>query len=77
MRENAAAKGRRLLAEGRLRVTLVAGGVIAATCLGDSAEQYQLGFEAWRGWHCSCPARGRCSHLSGLMLVTIRPAVAA
>jgi uncharacterized Zn finger protein len=73
MRENAATKGRRLLVEGRLIVERVEGGLIAATCRGDSGAIYRLGYDPRSGeWRCTCPARGRCSHLVALMLVTVR-----
>jgi uncharacterized Zn finger protein len=72
-RESAAVKGRRYLTEGRLTVNLVDGDRIAASCRGDSYETYALGYDLERQmWHCSCPARTRCSHLTALMLVTVR-----
>ena len=67
-RENAEAKGRRYLVEGRLVVERVAGDTIRAHCRGGGAV-YKLGLE--RGeWFCSCPALGLCSHLVALQLVT-------
>ena len=69
MTENAAAKGRRYLIEGRLLVTHVDGYVIRARCRG-SDTIYHLGYE-WNRWHCDCPARGTCAHLHALQLVTI------
>jgi uncharacterized Zn finger protein len=75
MAENARAKGRRLLEEGRLTVERVdASGYVQATCRGDSAAVYHLGFDPGRGqWRCTCPARGRCAHLIALQLVTVQP----
>ena len=71
-RENAAAKGRRYLTEGRLTVERVDGDLVGASCRGDSGETYRLGYDpAQQEWHCTCPARGRCSHLVALMLVTV------
>ena len=72
MRENAEVKGRRLLAEGRLIVLAVRPRTLDATCRGDSAEVYHLGYQAG-GWFCTCPALGTCSHLVALQLVTLRP----
>jgi uncharacterized Zn finger protein len=73
MREPAASKGRRYLAEARLSVEHVDGDRIRATCRGDSGAIYELGFDpAQQEWHCGCPARGRCSHLTALMLVCVR-----
>jgi uncharacterized Zn finger protein len=72
VRENAEAKGRRYVAEGRLIVEHVDGGSIRALCRG-AGDVYNLGFEGGR-WSCTCPAKGRCAHLVALMLVTRRPA---
>ena len=71
MRENADAKGRRYLAEGRLHVRQVDedDGVVMAECRGDGAI-YALGYDE-RGWHCSCPAYGRCAHLRALGQVVV------
>jgi hypothetical protein len=66
VRENADAKGARYLMEGRLRVLQVDEdeGVAMAECRGDGAI-HTCGYDE-RGWHCSCPARGRCAHLKAL-----------
>lgn len=75
-RENVDDKGRRLLGEGRLTVLRTGGDdrLIHATCKGDSGEVYQLGYDPTRNqWRCTCIARGRCSHLVALQLVTIKP----
>jgi uncharacterized Zn finger protein len=76
VKENAQDKGRRLLTEGRLLiVSVVEHGKIHAKCRGDSGEVYDLGFDP-RGngrWGCTCPAKGKCSHLVALQLVTARP----
>ena len=68
MTENAAVKGRRYVAEGRLVVDLVANGEVRARCRGDGAI-YNLTVLEGR-WECDCPALGRCSHLVALGLVT-------
>lgn len=75
MAENAQEKGRRLLTEGRLTLLRVlANGYVHAQCRGDSAEVYDLGFDPGRAqWRCSCPAKGTCSHLVALQLVTLTP----
>lgn len=70
-RETTAAKGRRLLAEGRVTVVRVEGDVADAVIRGDSGEHH-VGHDPARGWHCSCPARGHCSHVHALRLVTVR-----
>jgi uncharacterized Zn finger protein len=70
MRETAAVKARRYLAEGRLLVLEVAVDRIAALCRGDTGL-YALGYAAGE-WACDCPARSRrCSHLQALQLVTV------
>ena len=72
MTENAEQKGRRLLTEGRLTITmLVQRGTVLAECKGDSGAVYQLKYEPrFKEWSCSCPALGkRCSHLVSLKLV--------
>jgi uncharacterized Zn finger protein len=73
--ENAADKGRRYLTEARLTVERVERDLVVASCRGDSGETYRLGFDpARQEWRCTCPARGRCSHLVALMLVVRREA---
>jgi uncharacterized Zn finger protein len=72
-RENAEAKGRRYVAEGRLAVVYVSGPMIRATCRGDG-EVYRLGHDSARGRFCHCPALTRgCCHLVALRLVCLRP----
>jgi hypothetical protein len=67
-------KGRRLLAEGRLTVKVVDSRKVVASCRGDSAEVYGLGFDPNPGtYRFTCAARGRCSYLVTLQLVTTRP----
>lgn len=67
-RENAQARGKRYLTEGRLRLKLVQSRRILAVCRGTGAT-WSCGF--MNGvWFCECPARTRCSHLWALQLVT-------
>jgi hypothetical protein len=47
--ENAAAKSRRLLAEGRVTVLRVDGNIVEATMRGDSAAVYHVGHDPVRG----------------------------
>jgi hypothetical protein len=70
MRENAATKARRLLAEGRLIVTRVDGRDVSAIVRGDSAGIYSVTHRSG-SWACDCPTLGRCSHVQALMLVTV------
>jgi uncharacterized Zn finger protein len=72
MREDVATKGRRLLVEARLTITVVSDEQVSAVCRGDSAAIYRLGFYRGR-WFCTCPAVGVCSHLRALMLVVLAP----
>ncbi len=67
MSENAEAKGRRYVAEGRLTVERVDGRLVVASCRG-GGQIYRLGHRDGE-WVCACPARGRCSHLHALQLV--------
>jgi uncharacterized Zn finger protein len=70
VRENAYAKARRLLAEGRVTVQFVGDHEIRAHVRGGTAEVYAV---TWSpdGWACSCPALGRCSHVRAVQLVTL------
>jgi hypothetical protein len=70
-RENVETKGRRLLIEGRLRLRFVDPFSVIATCRGTEVT-HSLAFDHGE-WFCSCPARGRCSHLAALQLVCERP----
>jgi uncharacterized Zn finger protein len=74
-RENAEAKGRRYLVEGRLLVVRVDSNGIEATCRGNG-ETYRLGHNG-TAWGCTCPARGVCAHLTALRLVTVAPKAGA
>jgi uncharacterized Zn finger protein len=67
-RESAEAKGRRYLVEGRLRIHTVDGASVIASCRGSGEVHWQRSGPT-TGWHCSCPARGRCAHLIALGLV--------
>lgn len=70
-RENVRDKGARLLTSGRLRVVKVRGNLVVAKCRGDSGGLYDLGYDPIRKqWRCTCEARGPCSHLTALWLVT-------
>jgi hypothetical protein len=68
--ETTAAKACRYLLAGALTVTRVAGDVVDAVIEADTGT-YQLGRDPAR-WHCTCPARGRCSHVLALRMVTVR-----
>jgi uncharacterized Zn finger protein len=72
MRENAAAKARRLLVEGRLAVLHVGEGQITAAVKGDSGELHRVTYARGR-WTCDCPALGPCSHAMAAALVTVVP----
>jgi uncharacterized Zn finger protein len=70
-RENARSKGMRYLGEGRLTVLHVDPERVQAQCRGAGAL-YRLRWSESEGWTCSCPAKGRCSHLWALLSVTVR-----
>ena len=69
MRENAVAKGRRYIAEGRLIVRELdtRAGTVRATCRGAGAV-YELGRDHRGKWWCTCPAYTTCAHLAALQL---------
>jgi hypothetical protein len=62
-------KAARLLVNQRVHVTRVEGANVEATVHGDHGT-YETGFDSERGWTCSCPAIGACSHLRAVILVT-------
>jgi hypothetical protein len=72
VRENAEAKARRYVVEGRLVISDVTGAAITATCRGDAAI-YDVAHHPGRGWRCTCAARGRCAHLLAAGFVTAIP----
>ncbi len=72
-RENAAAKGRRYLTEGRLSVQQAdrTRGVLAHV-RGDSGLTYRCEWSPDLSWLCNCPARtDQCAHLVALRLVVV------
>jgi uncharacterized Zn finger protein len=75
VRENAEAKARRYLVEGRLEVQRVEAGNVLARCLGDEGDFYRVHWdEAQRRWTCTCPAFGpRCAHVLALARVVRKP----
>ena len=70
--ESVTAKAARLLTEGRVLVVRVDGELADAAVYGD-AGTYHVSHDP-AGWRCTCPARGRCSHVAALRLVTTRSA---
>jgi hypothetical protein len=73
-RENAAAKARRYLTEGRvvLRALDEYGGMVQADVRGDGAI-WTSGRDE-RGWFCQCPAKGRCAHVLAVgLIVAVEP----
>ncbi len=72
MRENAAAKARRLLAEGRVTVRSIGVDEIVAVVRGDSAREYEVRWDP-AGWSCPCEAGRACSHVQAVKLVVLEP----
>lgn len=67
-RENAAAKARRYLGEGRLVLTRVDPLRVIGACRGDGAIHTVTYTQ--RTWACTCPARtDQCAHLLAVRLV--------
>jgi uncharacterized Zn finger protein len=76
VRENAEAKARRYLAEGRLQVERVEHDLVLVHCLGDEGDRYSVRWDSERKlWRCNCPAFGpRCAHVLALARVVRKPA---
>jgi uncharacterized Zn finger protein len=71
--ENAEAKARRYLCDGRLEVQRVEAGNVLARCLGDEGDVYSVRWDG-RSWRCECPAYGpRCAHVLALARVVRKP----
>lgn len=70
-RESAQAKALRLLVEGRVAIRSVHmdEAVIHAYVRGDSGRTRFVRYHVGR-WSCPCPARGDCSHIKAVQLVT-------
>jgi uncharacterized Zn finger protein len=73
-REPIEAKAARLLLEGRVHIVRVSRGDVGAHVQGDTGTR-TVTWTRWGDWHCTCPARGRCSHLIAVRLVTQRPPI--
>jgi len=69
-RSTAAEKARRLLSEGRVIITEARGRCVRAEVRGDSGETYEVAHELDGRWLCACVARGICSHVQAVQLVT-------
>lgn len=61
-RENADAKARRYLTEGRIVIRRVQGPDVDATARGTGAV-WLVSHRRGPGWRCDCPARGPCAHI--------------
>lgn len=62
MRENAEAKSRRYLAEGRIVLAVVKDNLVLGTARGDG-RMWRFGYKSGVWW-CHCPARSdQCCHL--------------
>ena len=78
MRESAATKANRFLAERRLTIDVVSPTLVAATCRSDGIA-YECGWTPQHSWSCSCEAfrfGRRCAHLVALMAVVVREGAA-
>jgi hypothetical protein len=64
MRENAAAKARRLLVEGRVTLRSIGETEITAAVRGDSAKVHRVVFDP-SGWSCDCDALTRLCSIRG------------
>ena len=79
MRENIETRAVKILTERRLTVERIgSGGLIVASCRGDSGEDYKLGYDPFRDqWRCQCEASATfhktCKHLIALQHVVTKP----
>jgi hypothetical protein len=69
-RETVASKARRYLVEQRLTVIRVVGDLADAVVQSGTGEHH-VSHDPARGWHCTCRARGHCSHAAALKMVTV------
>jgi len=67
-----AAKAALLRQEARLQILFATDQVISARVRGDSGI-YDVRWDRLEGWHCTCAAWGRCSHVEAVASVTMRP----
>jgi uncharacterized Zn finger protein len=72
MREDARAKAKRLLAEGRVTIRRIGLDAIVARVRGDSAREYLVSWDP-AGCACPCDAASRCSHIISVQLVVLEP----
>lgn len=74
-RESAFNKGRRYLVEGRVVIQTVLRSHVVAAVRGDGAVN-TVSHDTYRGWRCTCPAVGPCSHriAVGLVVALQQPA---
>jgi hypothetical protein len=68
-RENVDTRARRALVEGRVIVNRVEGRYVSATVRSDHGALYAVRHLEGR-WDCPCDARGVCSHVRAVQLVT-------
>ena len=71
VRENAAVKARRYLAEGRVVLVRVTESTALARVRGDGEVHTVTANPKW--WSCSCPAMSRCCHELAVGLVVAIP----
>jgi uncharacterized Zn finger protein len=76
-RENARARAVRFLAERRVMILRVLPTSVLAMVRGDSGELREVRWDPRRGWQCSCPAVGFCTHGHAVASVVIVPPAAA
>lgn len=73
MREDAKTRARRLLVERRVMIAVVRPGAVLACVRGDSGEVREVRWDPRRGWACTCPAIGLCSHGHAVASVVVVP----
>jgi hypothetical protein len=73
VRENAAAKARRLLAESRVMVVRAGSDGLLALVRGDTGVLREVTWDAEHGFRCDCPAIGPCAHGRAVAAVVLIP----
>jgi uncharacterized Zn finger protein len=73
MRENARDRAMRLLTERRVMIVHAGPRSVLAVVRGDSGSLREVRWDPRRGWSCTCPAIGFCSHGHAVASVVVVP----
>lgn len=67
-----AEKAARLRSEAKVQIKWATDQLVVAAVRGDSGV-WDIRWTSLQGWHCTCPAYRRCSHIEAVASVTMRP----